>query len=61
MAGDMDSDGDDEAVVEGSEGVEAERLGLPREDDFVRKLLDPKLPTLPLLPHHPHRYPYPQP
>ena len=45
MAEDMDSDGDDEMETKGSEGVEAERLGLPREDDFVRKLMDARFRT----------------
>ena len=30
---------------EGMVGEECERIGLEKEDEFVRKLIDPKLPT----------------
>ena len=43
----VDSDADDEEEIVGNEvGNEmSERLALPREEEIVRKVLDPKLPT----------------
>ena len=38
-------DGDDEGVMGEPRGEEVERLGLPIEGDFLRKLADPKLPS----------------
>ena len=38
-------DGDDEGVMGEPQGELVERLGLPVEGDFVRKLADPKLPS----------------
>ena len=44
MANDLDeNDGDEEDEVDMSEKV-VERVGLPKEDEVVRKLQDPKLP-----------------
>ena len=37
MANEEDSDGDDEGIIRGrEEEEEVERLGLPKEEDFVR-------------------------
>ena len=40
-----DSDADDEEGFGEGSGVRSERLRLPKEDEFVRKLRDPRLPT----------------
>ena len=38
-------DGDDEGIMGDPVGEDVERLGLPRDGEFVRRLPDPKLPT----------------
>ena len=45
MANDRESDADEEPEVGEPKGEEAEKMGLPKEDEFLRKLRDPKLPT----------------
>ena len=40
-----DEEEEDDEVVTEMVGEVCERIGLPREDEFVRKLRDPKLPT----------------
>ena len=45
MVNEGDSDADDEGIIQGEKGEDVERLGLPKEEDFVRKFRDPKLPS----------------
>ena len=45
MVNEEDSDADDEGIIQGEKGEDVERLGLPKEEDFVRKFRDPKLPS----------------
>ena len=43
---DIASEGEDEEeIVDNMGGVEGQRIGLPREEEVVRKLQDPKLPS----------------
>ena len=44
-AGELDEDGEDSGVESEVEGVKGVRLRLPKENEFVRKLRDPRLPT----------------
>jgi hypothetical protein len=40
-----DSDADDEAEAGIQAGEATERIGLPKDDEVVRRILDPKLPS----------------
>ena len=45
LANEVDSDADDEGIVGEARGEEGERIGLPRDNDAVKKIPDPRLPT----------------
>ena len=45
MANEVDDRDEDEEIVLGPEGIEGERYGLHKEDEFVRKLEDPVMPN----------------